>query len=43
MVSPPIEQLIPGAQLAYASYCHHGIYAGGGRSTTRGGFAAAED
>ena len=33
MVSPPIEQVIPGAQLVvrYSSYCHHGIYAGGGR------------
>jgi len=33
MVSPPIEQVIPGAQLVvrYSSYSHHGIYAGGGR------------
>jgi hypothetical protein len=33
MVSPPIEKVIPGAQLVvrYSSYCHHGIYAGGGR------------
>src|SRR5271168_3521328 len=33
MNSPPIEQVIPGAQLAvrYSVYRHHGIYAGGGR------------
>jgi hypothetical protein len=33
MVSPPIKQVTPGAQLVvrYSSYCHHGIYAGGGR------------
>jgi hypothetical protein len=33
MTSPPIEQVIPGAQLAvrYSVYRHHGIYAGGGR------------
>jgi hypothetical protein len=33
MSSPPIEQVLPGAQLAvrYSVYRHHGIYAGGGR------------
>jgi hypothetical protein len=33
MGSPPIEQVIPGAQLVvrYPVYRHHGIYAGGGR------------
>jgi hypothetical protein len=33
MDSPPIEQVIPGAQLLvrYAVYRHYGIYAGGGR------------
>jgi hypothetical protein len=33
MGPPPIEQVIPGAQLVlrYSVYRHHGIYAGGGR------------
>src|SRR3984885_4830694 len=33
MVSPPIEQVIPGAQLVvrYSVYRHHGIYVGRGR------------
>jgi hypothetical protein len=33
MVSPPIEQVISGAQLVVRClvYRHHGIYAGGGR------------
>jgi hypothetical protein len=33
MCSPPIEQVIPGAQLVvrHSVYRHHGIYAGGGR------------
>jgi hypothetical protein len=33
MGSPLNEQVIPGAQLVvrYSVYCHHGIYAGGGR------------
>jgi hypothetical protein len=33
MGPPPIEQVLPGAQLAvhYSVYRHHGIYAGGGR------------
>jgi hypothetical protein len=33
MDSPPIDQVIPGAQMLvrYAVYRHYGIYAGGGR------------